>query len=672
MNGKPAFRASAELENIKGYGSPPNSKNSNIGVDTPLNVSPTVPPVTDSSLQMSFNDLSESEKEVILNLLTNVPDSFLSFSKEQGTNTVKIVYKSGSDPTTERNTSKVSSSCNNSNGSDTSRKTMRSLDWALRLLDDIYNARYQCFLSEIASPDGTLEAFSSFVFNHLSKKLGLESLVKQTTTELLECVKYYREENKQLELFGLFLTPYYSAVDLMFFLYCRSQVINECIEGDRIPYVNRYKRVKLGVVPHYVPLPRLAYLIKRSLRDQPRQLVSNCTNEFKKLLSKKKKKDQKKKDSRFCREENIELYEFLIILLVNYKAFRESKNSANQYFFYTILPEEVPSYNRIRNKDLLPYIVLRETSFFKGFKTSKRLADSTGKDIVLKGDASYNNVLLDLNTEADMMEQRKQRKQERQNKLDITSEENDLMTAFLTNTSTIISPALSGSKRGKLGTLLVEEAVKAEKNDSLVKELSNLPLDDLLDHLSHSNTFEESLRSSNNFNNIITDFSDLQIHEEEDEEDEETLLQQLQETIAKIEKKRFKKAVSDSLEDEFKDHLLRRSSSLSATNHSSLNDQDSSSYQDLESISIGEGYELDDEFIDGDEEHHIYHEKEHTLKQLKEKLPRKDVYELREEEDIVPPSPAHSRIPQEVTQQASPAVSGIALLSPPISPNCNQ
>ncbi|KAG2388711.1 hypothetical protein C9374_000150 [Naegleria lovaniensis] len=525
---------------------------------------------------------------------------------------------------------------------------MRSLDWALRLLDDIYNARYQCFLSELASPDGTLETFSSFVFNHLSKKLGLESLVKQTTTELLECVKYYREENKQLELFGLFLTPYYSAVDLMFFLYCRSQVINECIEGDRIPYVNRYKRVKLGVVPHYVPLSRLAYLIKRSLRDQPRQLVANCMNEFKKLLSKKKDKEFKKKDSRFYREENIELYEFLIILLVNYKAFRDSKNSADQYFFYTILPEE-------------------------GFKSSKRLVDSSGKDVVLKGDATYNNLLFDLNTEADMMDQRKQRKQERQNKLDITSEENDLMNKFLTNTSTIISPALSGSKKGKLGTMLAEEAVKAEKNDSLVKELSQLPLDDLLDHLSHSNTFEESLRSSNHLNNIVTDFNE----QEDDDEDEESLLQQLQDTIAKLEKKRSKKGARDSLnsEDEFKDQLLRRSTSLSVTNHSSLNDQDSSSYQDLESISIGEGYELDDEeFLDDDENHHIVHEKEHTLKQLKEKLPRKDYYELREEEqeDMVPSSPAHSRISQEVLQQPSPVGSNGILLSPSISPNCNQ
>jgi hypothetical protein len=79
-------------------------------------------------------------------------------------------------------------------------------------------------LQEITSPDGTLETFSSFVFNHLSKKFGLDRIVKQATHDLLEAVKAHRFVNKQVELFGLFLTPYYTSVDLMFFLEARALV----------------------------------------------------------------------------------------------------------------------------------------------------------------------------------------------------------------------------------------------------------------------------------------------------------------------------------------------------------------------------------------------------------------------------------------------------------------
>ncbi|EFC43933.1 predicted protein [Naegleria gruberi] len=688
-----------ELDNIKGYGSPSS-------IEKPQQQQQPQPL---SSLSMSFSALSESEKEVILNLLSSVPDDHLSFSKD-GERKVRVVYKADQPQTpssSSMNTSRISN-ISNSNIANIEKKPVRTLDWALRLLDDIYNSRYQCFLAEIVSPDGSLETFSSFVFNHLSKRLGLESLVKQTTSELLECVKYYRDVSKQLELFGLFLTPYYSAVDLMFFLYCRSQVINECVEGNKIPYVNRKKKVKLGVVPHYVPISRIPFLTKKSLKDQPRQLIENCKRELLKLISKKtkeceenKKKNKKpndfvKKTYLFAEEPKVELYEYLILILVNYKAFRESKNSNDQYYFYTILAEDVPSYNRVRNKDLHPYIVLRETSNFR-VSADKKLRDEVNAPpgITRRTDPTY----FDLVTESEMLDSKKQRRNERQIRHlldDNYNDENGLMSSFLNTSSSLLSVGdNSFMNRSDFSTDSTKKPNKnTNTNGSLAQELTDLSLEDLLENLTHSKQFENQLKKDNNEKN-----------------QEESIEQRLQEIYDKIENSQKKKNTSNyldnplSFEDELREQFRR------SQQEKSIQSFDAEIDHSLEdSYSMGDGYELDDDFLHQDDEDDepidlpepssnieydeddvsnpdeddeddrrsdeddlnelnsstmSNYDKELQLKSLKEKLTRKTT-ELSEEELNEQSSPrAHSG---GVNDFPSPTTSA-SLISPPISPN---
>jgi len=76
----------------------------------------------------------------------------------------------------------------------------------------------------MASPSGEVEEFSAFVFNFVSKKFGLDSIVKQAGKELLDAIKLYRVNNRAVALFGMFLSPYYSITDLMFYSHARNLV----------------------------------------------------------------------------------------------------------------------------------------------------------------------------------------------------------------------------------------------------------------------------------------------------------------------------------------------------------------------------------------------------------------------------------------------------------------
>lgn len=249
--------------------------------------------------------------------------------------------------------------------------SIRSLDWVLRFIDEVYNSRYQCFLNEIASLDGSVETFSSFVFNFVSKKFGLDSLVKQAAFELLESVKHYRLSNKQVELFGLFLTPYYSAIDLMFFLHARYYALHECVAVSRLPFENKRRQRKVGSVPQYIPGQRVNYLTKKVLMDQPRALIENCAKEINDTLKRRTQTEMKQKhisspqNSVVFKDGKVEFYEYLIILLIHYKAFRDAKNSKGKAYFYTLMPEEVPPHLRRRDPQIQQYIQLRETKFHR-------------------------------------------------------------------------------------------------------------------------------------------------------------------------------------------------------------------------------------------------------------------------------------------------------------------
>ena len=252
--------------------------------------------------------------------------------------------------------------------------SIRSLDWVLRFIDEVYNSRYQCFLNEIASLDGSVETFSSFVFNFVSKKFGLDSLVKHAAFELLESVKHYRFSNKQVELFGLFLTPYYSAIDLMFFLHVRFLTLKECVTGNRFPFENKRRQRKVGNVSQYIPGQRISFLTKKVLLDQPKALIDNCSRELNSLLKKRNQMLNQKQllspQNNLFRDGKLELYEYLIIILIHYKAFRDAKNSKGKFYFYTLMPEEVPAHHRRRDPKIQQYVLLRETKFHRNLLSS--------------------------------------------------------------------------------------------------------------------------------------------------------------------------------------------------------------------------------------------------------------------------------------------------------------
>jgi len=243
----------------------------------------------------------------------------------------------------------------------------RSLEWVLRFIEDIYNSRFGTFLSEIASPDGTIETFSSFVFNHISKKFGLESLVKQTSRQLLETIKRYRRENKNVELFGLFLSPYYTVTDLMFFLYARSKALLMS-QDPATQKLFHFKKVKLGAEPQYIPANKVKSLTKQILAAQPSTLRQCCFKDFKTILQLSTTKASLSTSSirsyslrRKARKlSKIDLYEYLIILLVHFKALREAKDDKDRLYYFTILPEDIPSYDRVRLCSVNQFIILRE------------------------------------------------------------------------------------------------------------------------------------------------------------------------------------------------------------------------------------------------------------------------------------------------------------------------
>lgn len=100
-----------------------------------------------------------------------------------------------------------------------------------------------------------------------------------------------------MELFGLFLTPLYTAVDLMFFLYARSLVIVFIflylpfkktipeIRPENAKFLTKKKHRVFSIVPQYLEANVVKNLTTRLLQQQPAQLRKNCMNELKEKLA---------------------------------------------------------------------------------------------------------------------------------------------------------------------------------------------------------------------------------------------------------------------------------------------------------------------------------------------------------------------------------------------------
>jgi hypothetical protein len=115
----------------------------------------------------------------------------------------------------------------------------RPLSWLLRIIEEIYDARYVHDTSELTDSSEANKAagapkdvklskiISVFVMDFFVKKYGLKSLVDQTCWDLLYNLHALRKDHLEAEVFGRFLEETYDPDDMLFFLYVRSVVQRE-------------------------------------------------------------------------------------------------------------------------------------------------------------------------------------------------------------------------------------------------------------------------------------------------------------------------------------------------------------------------------------------------------------------------------------------------------------
>lgn len=125
----------------------------------------------------------------------------------------------------------------------------RPLSWIMRLIEEIYDAR---FIHDSADfkDDGTVvekgerlsNLFPVFVVDFFSKRYGLRKLVDQTCWDLLFNTHAMRKEHLEVEVFARFLEEFYDPDDLLFFLYVRSVVQKEI----GINFRNRWNELGRG------------------------------------------------------------------------------------------------------------------------------------------------------------------------------------------------------------------------------------------------------------------------------------------------------------------------------------------------------------------------------------------------------------------------------------------
>lgn len=186
----------------------------------------------------------------------------------------------------------------------------RPLSWLLRMIADIYDDRFVLYTTEIltAQDISDFESFSSFIFNFLAKKFGLEKLKIQMSKELLMSVAAHRGSSPEVELFGVFLSGQYDAAALLFYLYCRWKVLPEATRG--IKSEGRYHL-------QYIAANRFVALTKSVLAKQPPAMYS----EFMKLLEHTygQRGDRK-----------IEVHQYLLLLLQTFIGFTRPGSTTEQ------------------------------------------------------------------------------------------------------------------------------------------------------------------------------------------------------------------------------------------------------------------------------------------------------------------------------------------------------
>ena len=116
----------------------------------------------------------------------------------------------------------------------------KSLTWLMRMIEDLYDARFAFEKSEIEKDDSnstigvsshtsTVKAnavamFPVFAIRRMCTLQGLSKIVDQTCWDMLYNIHKYRQQYLEVELFARFLKEHYSYDDLLFFLYVRNVI----------------------------------------------------------------------------------------------------------------------------------------------------------------------------------------------------------------------------------------------------------------------------------------------------------------------------------------------------------------------------------------------------------------------------------------------------------------
>lgn len=111
----------------------------------------------------------------------------------------------------------------------------KSFIWLMRVIEDLYDAKYNYERVDDASVDGTAYLISSvskkvstifpvFVFRHFFMRYGSHSDIDQRCNDLIASLILFRDVNMECELFGRFLDETYGYNELLLFLHMRFSI----------------------------------------------------------------------------------------------------------------------------------------------------------------------------------------------------------------------------------------------------------------------------------------------------------------------------------------------------------------------------------------------------------------------------------------------------------------
>jgi hypothetical protein len=123
----------------------------------------------------------------------------------------------------------------------------RSLMWLHRLIDDIYAHRWHMWTIDDNVDTPLVDDLSVHVFQFLSKRFGIDNLVRSNGSALLQAVKVHRQYDLTSQIFGVLMSSAsYDSVDVRAFLEWR--VVLAAYATQRVP-TNPTRFVEVRHIP---------------------------------------------------------------------------------------------------------------------------------------------------------------------------------------------------------------------------------------------------------------------------------------------------------------------------------------------------------------------------------------------------------------------------------------